>query len=103
MGIDRAREIEDGRRIDAYWADGKEQPLSEFIGGMKAKEFEQDCSDIFIGYMDMSMERLQEALADAQDELENWPGEYTQAFKVRAAQIVMEMLSSARTYKEMVG
>jgi hypothetical protein len=104
--IDAIVERDRARDVDRYWADGPEpetQMLSDFIGGMRLRDFQMDAGDLLLGYMDMSMSELQEALADAQDEAENWPGEHSEHFKARAAQIVTAMLASARNFREIVG
>jgi hypothetical protein len=77
------------------------QPLSQWLNDMPLTEFAIDSSDFLLCYADASTSELQQWLAEAQEQLENHPGEQSAYFKSCAAKIVSALLRSAQNYRGM--
>jgi hypothetical protein len=102
MNIDQIVERARAKDVEALYVPAADTGLADFIGGMDAKEFDMDAADILLGYMNVPMSTIQEAIADAADELENYPGQESSHFTARAKQLMHAVISSARNYKEIV-
>jgi hypothetical protein len=104
LHIDQIIERDRARDVDAFWstsAPTPTQPLSQWLNDMPLTEFAIDSSDFLLCYADASTSELQQWLAEAQEQLENHPGEESAYFKSCAAKIVSALLRSAQNYRGM--
>jgi hypothetical protein len=99
--IDQASERARDRDLNTYLSqfDGPDESprlLSDRIRSMDAADFERDAADYLLCDMLISAVRLRDLLADAQEQLEAFPGEQSAYFYSCASHITCALLGSLR-------